>query len=91
MRSFPFDTIKIDQTFVRDLSENAGSLAIVETVAQLARTLGMRTVAEGVETAAHLDLVIAAGCDKAQGYLFSRPVSAEAVLAAIGECRLDAA
>jgi diguanylate cyclase (GGDEF)-like protein len=76
LRRFPFNKIKIDQTFVRDLPERSDCVAIVSAVANLARTLGMRTVAEGVETVAHLDLVTRAGCDEVQGYLFSRPVCA---------------
>jgi diguanylate cyclase (GGDEF)-like protein len=86
LKSFPFDTIKIDQTFVRDLPARADSVAIVRAIADLARTLGMHTVAEGVETAAHLEKVEAAGCDQAQGYYFSRPVPAEQVLPAIEGC-----
>ncbi len=86
LRSFPFDKIKIDQTFVRDLPERADCVAIVSAVASLARTLGMRTVAEGVETIAHLDLVSSAGCDEVQGYLFSRPVPAAEILDRLHAC-----
>ncbi len=74
LRRFPFDKIKIDQSFVRDLLDRVESQAIVRSVTQLARDLGMKTVAEGVETHASLDCVLAAGCDEVQGYLFSPPV-----------------
>ncbi len=79
LRRFPFDKIKIDQTFVRDLSARDDCVAIVRAVAALAQSLKMRTVAEGVETTDHLQRVRAAGCDEVQGYLFSRPVPARDV------------
>lgn len=86
LRSFPFDKIKIDQTFVRDLPRNADCHAIVQSVVSLASMLGMRTVAEGVETVEHLNQVVSAGCDEVQGYHFSRPVPLHGVPAVIGEC-----
>lgn len=86
LRSFPFDKIKIDQTFVRDLPRDADCNAIVRSVVALARMLGMRTVAEGIETGQHLDQVIAAGCDEIQGYYLSRPVPGDAVSRVIAEC-----
>lgn len=91
LRSFPFDKIKIDQTFVRDLHERRDCVAIVRAVAELAKTLGMRTVAEGVETREHLELVAAAGCNEAQGYYFSRPVPASQVGAVIARCSSELA
>lgn len=86
LRSFPFNKIKIDQTFVRDLPRSADCTAIVRSVVFLAQMLGMRTVAEGVETAQHLAHVAATGCDHVQGYFLSRPVPAAAVTATIEEC-----
>ena len=83
LRRFPFDKIKIDQTFIRDLPSRTECVAIVRAVADLAKTLGMITVAEGVETADHLQRVAAAGCDQVQGYLISRPVPIESLPAAI--------
>jgi diguanylate cyclase (GGDEF)-like protein len=76
LRLFPFDKIKIDQTFVREMPYRTDCAAIVCAIANLGRELGIVTVAEGVETAEQLDLVRAAGCMMAQGYLFARPCAA---------------
>ena len=73
LQSFPFDKIKIDQTFIRGLNDTAGSGAIVRAVTALAGSLGMETVAEGVETTNQCDRVCAEGCSEVQGYLFSKP------------------
>ena len=73
LRSFPFDKIKIDQSFVRDMEHRADCAAIVESVAHLATSLGMGATAEGVETEEHLRRVRAAGCTEAQGYHLGRP------------------
>jgi diguanylate cyclase (GGDEF)-like protein len=73
LRRFPFDKIKIDQTFIRDLPARTEAVAIVRAITDLAKTLGMTTVAEGVETEDHLQRVMEAGCDLAQGYLLGRP------------------
>lgn len=86
LRSFPFDKIKIDQTFVRDLPRDTDCNAIVRAVVMLARMLGMRTVAEGIETVDHLNRVVAAGCDEIQGYYLSRPVPAHVVPDVIADC-----
>jgi diguanylate cyclase (GGDEF)-like protein len=74
LRSFPFDKIKIDQSFIRDLCEEDGTDFIVRAVIGLGASLGMTTTAEGVETEAQLARLRAEGCDEVQGYLFSRPV-----------------
>jgi diguanylate cyclase (GGDEF)-like protein len=73
LRSFPFDKIKIDQSFVRDMDSRDDCLAIVHSVAHLAARLGMTATAEGVEDAAHLEQVRSAGCTEAQGWFFGRP------------------
>jgi diguanylate cyclase (GGDEF)-like protein len=78
LRRFPFDKIKIDRSFVQDSTENADSLAIVKAVIALGRSLGMATVAEGVETEAQLEIVSEQGCTEAQGYLFSVPLPVQA-------------
>jgi len=73
LRMFPFDQIKIDRSFVSELSSNTDCAAIVSAVAGLGRSLHVATVAEGVETEEQLLLVRAAGCTHAQGFLFGRP------------------
>ena len=73
LRRFPFDKIKIDQSFVRNLDDGGECLAIVRAVVGLGRSLGMSVVAEGVETEEQLSLLRREGCPEVQGYLFSRP------------------
>lgn len=78
---FSIDTLKIDRSFVRALTnrtdDRGSGNEIVTTIIQLAQNLGLRVIAEGVETEAQLDFLRAQGCAEAQGYLFARPVSAE--------------
>jgi diguanylate cyclase (GGDEF)-like protein len=81
LQSFPFDKIKIDQSFIRNINESSQSLAIVHAVAGLGVSLGMATIAEGVETKEQLDRVRAEGCTEAQGYYFSRPRPASEIAA----------
>jgi diguanylate cyclase (GGDEF)-like protein len=76
LQSFPFDKIKIDRSFVKDINKNTGSLNIVRAVAALASGMGMTATAEGVETHAQLAQIVAAGCTEMQGYLFSQPLPA---------------
>ncbi|MEE7489946.1 EAL domain-containing protein [Methylobacterium oryzae] len=83
LRSFPFDKIKIDQSFVRDLCVKDGTDFIVRAVIGLGASLGMTTTAEGVETEAQLAQLRAEGCDEVQGYLFSRPVPVSEVASVI--------
>jgi EAL domain-containing protein (putative c-di-GMP-specific phosphodiesterase class I) len=68
--------LKIDRSFVQDMTEDSNNEAIVRTVISLARTLKLATVAEGVETEAQRDALRRMGCDLAQGYLFARPMTA---------------
>lgn len=74
LRSFPFDRIKIDQSFVRGKSNDGVGRAIVRAIASLGRSLGMATVAEGVETEEQMTRVASDGCTDVQGYLISRPM-----------------
>jgi diguanylate cyclase (GGDEF)-like protein len=75
LQKFPFDKIKIDQSFVRGMSENAEAGAIVRAVARLGASLGMMTTAEGVETEDQLAAIRAEGCSHVQGYLTGRPMA----------------
>jgi predicted signal transduction protein with EAL and GGDEF domain len=79
LRSFPFDKIKIDQSFVRELSMRADCLAIVQSITRLGASLRMMTIAEGVETEEQVRQLRAAGCVEAQGYLFGRPMPAQEI------------
>ncbi|HJU32711.1 MAG TPA: PAS-domain containing protein, partial [Hyphomicrobiaceae bacterium] len=74
LQAFPFDKIKIDRSFVKDIADGVGSLNIVRAVAAMASGLGMTTTAEGVETKEQMDTVRAEGCTELQGYLFCRPL-----------------
>jgi EAL domain-containing protein (putative c-di-GMP-specific phosphodiesterase class I) len=76
LRAFPFDKIKIDRSFVKDIVESAGSLNIVRAVAALANGLGIAATAEGVETKEQLETIRSEGCSEMQGFLFSRPLPA---------------
>lgn len=80
LRHFPVDVLKIDQSFVRELFDDAAALAIIESIIALANALGMRTVAEGVETAQQRSILEARGCHTLQGYLISRPLPEEEFL-----------
>jgi len=79
LRSFPFDRIKIDQSFVRGKSDDAVGRAIVGAVASIGQSLGMTTVAEGVETEEQMARIAAHGCTDVQGYLISRPMLPELI------------
>jgi EAL domain-containing protein (putative c-di-GMP-specific phosphodiesterase class I) len=73
LRSFPFDKIKIDRSFVSELGKENDCVAIIRAVTRLGSSLGMTTTAEGVETEQQLEILRAEGCVQVQGYLFSRP------------------
>lgn len=79
LRSFPFDKIKIDRSFTKNLSAGGDACAIIRTITRLAKDLGMSTTAEGVETQQDLDFLREIGCTEIQGYLISPAVPAHAV------------
>ena len=94
LKSLPLDVLKIDKAFVRDLDDVAHDRVMIEAVTMMAESLGLRIVAEGVETAAQRDILRRMGCHYGQGFLFSRPVPGEqfpAVLAGIDAGQLATA
>jgi EAL domain-containing protein (putative c-di-GMP-specific phosphodiesterase class I) len=84
---FPIDKIKIDRSFVRDLTADDADAAIVDTIIVMAHTLGMKVVAEGIETADQWECLRERGCDEAQGYLFSEAVFADRFAEVVGAMR----
>ncbi|WP_316218983.1 putative bifunctional diguanylate cyclase/phosphodiesterase [Bradyrhizobium sp. SZCCHNR2026] len=90
LRSFPFDKIKVDQSFIRDLAANREAQAIVRSIVSLGKGLGVTITAEGVETEAELRCLRAEGCHEGQGFLFSRPrPNAEIVGLLQAQCDAD--
>lgn len=85
LKRFQIYKLKIDQSFVRDLDDDANDRAIVSAIIRMAQALGMQTTAEGVETDGQLEFLREQGCDEGQGYLFSRPLPANAFEAYLRE------
>jgi diguanylate cyclase (GGDEF)-like protein len=83
LRSFPFDKVKIDRSFVEDLGKGGNAHAVVRAITTLAQALGMETLAEGVELQGQLEVLREEGCGHVQGFLFSRPIPASDVAAFI--------
>jgi diguanylate cyclase (GGDEF)-like protein len=84
LKAFPIDTLKIDKSFVRDIDTDPADAAIAATVMAIARTLRLKVVAEGVEREQQLHILRERDCDRAQGYLFGRPMPAEDFAAFLG-------
>jgi diguanylate cyclase (GGDEF)-like protein/PAS domain S-box-containing protein len=80
LKRFPFDSVKIDQSFVRGIPESADDAAIIEAIIAMARSLQLKVVAEGVETVEQYDFMRKLGCDYIQGYYFSKPIPANEVV-----------
>jgi EAL domain-containing protein (putative c-di-GMP-specific phosphodiesterase class I) len=94
LRSFPFDKIKIDRSFIKDIAERSDCVAIVRAISGLGRSLNITTTAEGVETIGQLDWLRAEGCNEVQGFLFSaaKPASeVQALLSRFGRRASQAA
>ena len=87
LKQFPVDILKIDRTFVRDITANADDAAVVRAVISMAHSLRLEVVAEGVETLEQLDYLRRHGCDRMQGYFFSRPLPAEEIVALLKQGR----
>jgi EAL domain-containing protein (putative c-di-GMP-specific phosphodiesterase class I) len=81
LKKFNIDYLKIDRSFIQGLATDNTDRAIAEAIIAMAHKLGMRVIAEGVETPAQLELLRQAGCDYVQGYLLARPLPREAFLA----------
>ncbi len=80
LQQFPIGTLKIDQSFVRDVEHNTGNATLVRTIIEMGRSLGMVVVAEGVESPSQLQFLRDNGCDQVQGRLFGEPCAAEELL-----------
>jgi diguanylate cyclase (GGDEF)-like protein len=85
LRSFPFDKVKIDRSFVEDLGGNSSGHAVIRAITALADALGMETLAEGVEVAEQFDVLEREGCKYVQGYLLSKPMPINAVMSLLTE------
>ncbi|MEO6423473.1 MAG: EAL domain-containing protein, partial [Candidatus Nitrotoga sp.] len=79
LKRFPIDKLKIDQSFVRDITIDSDDAVIVSTIINMARTLKLKVIAEGVETAEQLSFLKSQECDEIQGYYFSKPMPAEKI------------
>jgi diguanylate cyclase (GGDEF)-like protein/PAS domain S-box-containing protein len=88
LRAFPCDKIKIDRSFISELSESADCMAIIRAITNLGSNLGIPTLAEGVETEEQLELLRKEGCTEMQGYLFSRPVPASEIAGLLSSRRI---
>ncbi len=89
LQQFPIRTLKIDQSFVRDVAEDAGDATLVRTIIDMGHGLGLQVVAEGVEAQHQLEFLRRAGCDQAQGQLFGQPLAIEELLALLHAQQAD--
>ncbi len=84
LKKFPIDYLKIDRSFVRDLEIDPGDRAIAEAIVAMAHKLGLKTIAEGVETAVQRDILAAVGCEYVQGYFYAKPMDEDAFMKYLG-------
>jgi diguanylate cyclase (GGDEF)-like protein len=77
LRSFPIDKVKIDRTFISNIADDKDNMAIVNAIIAMTKTLGLKVLAEGVETQAELDFLLQHNCDEVQGYYFSKPLTVQ--------------
>ena len=87
LTQFPLDSIKIDRSFIAGIDKNPGGIAIISAIVAMARSLGLKVVAEGVETREELDVVREQGCDEIQGYVFSKAVPGDVIAQFLREDR----
>lgn len=85
LRRMPVSTLKIDRSFVRHILESADDMKLVRSIVSMGHDLGMKVIAEGAESAAHLERLRSVGCDQVQGFVFSRPLPAESLERYLGE------
>jgi EAL domain-containing protein (putative c-di-GMP-specific phosphodiesterase class I) len=90
LHKFPTDTLKIDQSFVGQMDASRQDQEIVQTIITLGQKLGMKLVAEGVETSVQVNLLKAIGCDLGQGYFFSRPMNSDDATALLDHSQFSA-
>ena len=88
LKRFDIDKLKVDQSFVRNMTQDADDAALARTVIALGHSLRLWVIAEGVETEEHLALLASYGCDEMQGYLFSKPLPATELSALLVERRM---
>ncbi len=77
LKKFDIDYLKIDQSFIHNLTDDSDNMALSEAIIVMAHKLGLKVIAEGIETVQQRDLLLSAGCDYGQGYLFSKPLPPE--------------
>jgi EAL domain-containing protein (putative c-di-GMP-specific phosphodiesterase class I) len=82
LKRFPLDTLKIDQVFIRELALDADDFVITKAIIDLGRSLGLKIIAEGIETASQLEILRQLGCNLGQGYYFQKACSAQDILEA---------